>query len=53
MTIRMFHLTAVAAAAAVMLAGCASAPEQTSIKDGVYTVSVIIERVRPLDFVLN
>ncbi len=37
MTIRMFHLTAVAAAAAVMLAGCASAPEQTGIKDGVYT----------------
>ena len=25
----------------------------TDLKDGVYTVSVIIERVRPLDFVLN
>ena len=27
--------------------------EAPDLKDGVYTVSVIIERVRPLDFVLN
>ena len=27
--------------------------ETPNLKDGVYTVSVIIERVRPLDFVLN
>ena len=27
--------------------------ETPDLKDGVYTVSVIIERVRPLDFVLN
>ena len=27
--------------------------ETPDLKDGIYTVSVIIERVRPLDFVLN